>query len=88
MAQAHATDTAGREVTIDTSGALWFQGDYGLLLQALGNLLQNAGRYSTPGRPIHMRGEADGERVAVLLDTTHGSERVVRRGWRLRSAGT
>ncbi|MEO9254745.1 MAG: ATP-binding protein [Tepidiformaceae bacterium] len=43
---------ADRAVTVDSPAGLWLRGDYTLLLQALTNLVQNAGRYSTPHEPV------------------------------------
>lgn len=46
--------TQGREVTIDAPESCYVLADDGLLRQALVNLIENATKYSTAGRAIHM----------------------------------
>jgi two-component system sensor histidine kinase KdpD len=47
-----STATSGREVRVESVPGIWVRADYGLLVQALRNLVENAARYSWPGRPI------------------------------------
>ena len=48
-----ATETLkNRTVTVNARPGIWLRADYALALQALVNLLQNAGRHSTPGAPV------------------------------------
>lgn len=59
---------AGREVGVDAPDELWVRADYALLVQALTNLVENAGTYSTPGGPICLRAERlGGGRVALTV---------------------
>jgi two-component system sensor histidine kinase KdpD len=59
--------TTGRELTIDAPEQLWVAADYGLLLQALGNLIDNAARYSVPGGGIHLAAEQAGANVRIKV---------------------
>ncbi len=54
--------TAGRSVSLDAPEDLWVRADYGLLLQALTNLVENAAKYSTAGGGIQLRAQAQGGR--------------------------
>jgi len=56
---------AEREVCVDTPEGLWARADYGLLLQALTNLTENAAKYSTPGGAIQLRARTDAGRVVL-----------------------
>lgn len=49
----------------------WVRGDYGLLFQALSNLLENAGKYSPAGTPIELSAESRPGRVFIRV-TDHG----------------
>lgn len=47
-----STTAPGRRVTVSSPEGTWLTADYALLFQALTNLVENAGRYSTPGGTI------------------------------------
>jgi two-component system sensor histidine kinase KdpD len=51
---ATAQATAGRDVRVEGPPEVWLRADYGLMMQALTNLVENAARYSTPGAPISL----------------------------------
>lgn len=57
-----------RCVTVDSPSGLWLRGDYTLLLQALVNVVQNAGSYSTPHGPVYLlaRPEEHWVRVSIV----------------------
>lgn len=38
----------GRRIVVEADEALWVSADYGLIMRALGNLIENAARYSMP----------------------------------------
>jgi two-component system sensor histidine kinase KdpD len=57
----------GREVAVDAPPNLWLLADYGLLMQSLANLLQNAGKYSNPGCPIRLTAERTDGRVRLSV---------------------
>jgi two-component system sensor histidine kinase MtrB len=60
-------------VTLDTGATpLTVDGDHDRLSTTLGNLLDNAAKYSPPGTPIAVRCAADGGRATVSV-TDHGS---------------
>ncbi len=59
--------TAGRDVTLEAPCDLWLKADYGLLVQSLVNLVENAARYSSPGGAIHLIGQPAGQRVALTV---------------------
>jgi two-component system sensor histidine kinase KdpD len=61
--------TAGRPVEIDAPADLWLRADYGLLLQALRNLVENAVKYASGA--IRLRGREDG-RLAFLEVSDEG----------------
>lgn len=46
--------TQGRKVTLAADRGALIEGDEGMLRQALVNLVENAAKYSTPHRPIHL----------------------------------
>jgi signal transduction histidine kinase len=56
-----------REVTIDVADGARVLGDLHLTQQAITNLLINADRYSTVGRPIHVTAVDDGETTALRV---------------------
>ncbi|MGE3075850.1 MAG: ATP-binding protein [Dehalococcoidia bacterium] len=57
--------TTGREVCVEAPEDLWVRADYGLLLRALANLVENAAKYSTPGGAIHLKARALPGRVRL-----------------------
>ena len=59
--------TVGREVRIEPCEGLWARADYGLLVQALGNVIENAAHYSRPGGAITLAARADGRRIELLV---------------------
>ena len=59
--------TAGRAVCVDAPGDLWTRADYGLMLRAMTNLIENAAKYSTPDGAIAICGERTAGRVAVSV---------------------
>ncbi len=63
--------TVGRAVRIDASDSPWLRADYGLLSQALQNLVENAARYSRAGGAIMLGVERAGGRV-ILTVTDEG----------------
>ena len=65
--QANALNLQGRDLQIEAEDSLWLRADYGLILQSVGNLLSNAGKYSRPGGKVDVLGEevAGGVRIAV-----------------------
>lgn len=85
----------GRAVHVECSAGLWTSGDYVLLTQALGNLVDNAGKHSTPAGAIWLRGRQANERVLIevrdegpgipAVDLPHVFERFYRGG---RTSGT
>lgn len=52
VVHAEAATTAGRAISIESPSGVWIRGDYRLLSQALGNLVENAARYSAIGGAI------------------------------------
>lgn len=93
-----AQTTIARPIVIDARSGLWTRADYRLLMQALGNLVENAGRYSVPGTAIHLSAEAAAGEVAILVrdegpgipeeDLPHVFERFYRGVQGRRSRGT
>lgn len=63
--------TTGRHLCVDAPEDLWVRADYGLLLQALTNLIENAAKYSTAHGAIELRAEAAKGRV-ILEVADHG----------------
>jgi len=59
--------TAGRKVHIRAPDTLWVTADYGLLAQALGNLVENATRYSRARGAIELDAEAAGDFVRISV---------------------
>lgn len=90
--------TSERVIEMDALEGLWIRADYGLLLQALTNLVENAAKYSTPGGRITLgAGRKDGSvvfRVAdegpgiAASDLPHIFERFYRGGEGKRGQGT
>lgn len=75
QAQAHAAPALeGRRIATDLpQTGLWLQVDRTLFTVALGNLLENAGRYSPPGSVIEVRaGDADGAAWIEVRDQGPG----------------
>jgi two-component system sensor histidine kinase KdpD len=62
--------TAGRPVEIAAVPGLWLRADYGLLMQALTNLVENAAKYSRPGGAIRLSATAEGHRVRLACGDT------------------
>jgi two-component system sensor histidine kinase KdpD len=62
-----ATSWAGRVLTIEAAGDLLVEADESLITQALVNLVENAAKYSTPGRGIHLRAAPAGDRVELIV---------------------
>ncbi len=58
---------AGRQVDVNVAPGLWVRADYGLTLTALTNLVQNAGKYATPGTPVLLSAKALGGRVQISV---------------------
>jgi two-component system sensor histidine kinase KdpD len=63
-----AASWAGRDVTVDAASNLVVLADESLIAQALVNLIENAAKYSTPGRPIHLRATPAGDRVELTVE--------------------
>lgn len=61
------TVTADRAVSVDVLSPIWVRADYGLLLQAVANLIENASKYSTPGGSIAVGAESGGGRVTLSV---------------------
>lgn len=59
--------TAEREVSYGAPEGLWVRADYGLLVQALANLVENAAKYSTAGSPISLTGSGTPGRVFLTV---------------------
>lgn len=57
----------GRHVTSCAASGLWVKADYGLLQQALANLVENAAKYSTPGGPIALEAAPSPGRVTLSV---------------------
>jgi CheY-like chemotaxis protein len=69
-----AIDAKGHHLEVDVPvGALFVEGDLVRLAQVIGNLLQNAARYTAPGGHIHVDGRRDkGEMVLRVRDDGAG----------------
>jgi two-component system sensor histidine kinase KdpD len=57
----------GRDVEVSAPGVAWVRTDYGLLFQALSNLVENAATYSTAGQPLILSARAEGPVVQVSV---------------------
>lgn len=55
----------GRRIEVEGPDGLWVSGDYGLLLQALGNLIENAHKYSVAGGGIRLTARRQDGRVLI-----------------------
>lgn len=60
-------DVVGRPVSLDVEDGLWVAADYGLAAQAIGNLVQNAGRHSVPAGQVRLAAVRMGPRVAIRV---------------------
>jgi signal transduction histidine kinase len=59
--------TAQRRVIVEGDDGLWVRADYGLLMRALGNLIENAARYSWADGAIHLIARKNGDAVRILV---------------------
>jgi two-component system sensor histidine kinase KdpD len=68
VARAHAVSARDRRVTVEAHPALWVRTDYALMMQALGNLVENATRYSVPRGVIRLVAERSApDRIAIRV---------------------
>lgn len=58
---------AGRTVTNGAGEDIWLRADYGLVLQSVVNLLENAGKYSSPGCPVALGADRRGGRARLTI---------------------
>lgn len=58
---------APRAMEVQAPEGLWARADYGLLTQAVTNLVENAAKYSTPGTPIRIVATGFPGRVTVTV---------------------
>jgi two-component system sensor histidine kinase KdpD len=73
VALASKAITGDRAVMVDAPEGLWLRGDYPLLVQALGNLVSNAARYSVAGGRIALTAvRSDGEVTVSVGDAGPG----------------
>lgn len=61
------TAESTHSLNVSIPDGVWIRGDYGLVFQALANLLENAGKYSDPGTPIDLSAEARPGRVFIRV---------------------
>ncbi len=61
------TSWSGRELTIEAADNALVEADESLITQALVNLIENAAKYSTAERPIHLRAARTGDRVELIV---------------------
>lgn len=67
--EAHARACGARLLPPDDGEDIWLQGDSGLLMNAVRELVQNAARYSPPGSTVRVLVELrQNERVAILVE--------------------
>jgi len=59
--------TSDRVLQLGVPESQWVRADYGLLLQAIINLVENAAKYSSPGRPIAVDSESRRGRVFLRI---------------------
>jgi two-component system sensor histidine kinase KdpD len=57
----------GHALQSDVPDGLAFRGDWGLALQAVANLVENAAKYSTPGAPIRLGAQRSGPHVVLTV---------------------
>lgn len=57
----------GHVLEADAPDGLAFRGDWGLALQALSNLVENAAKYSVAGTPIHLGAKRSGSQVLLTV---------------------
>lgn len=62
---------SSHSLNVSVPEGVWIRGDYGLVFQALANILENAGKYSTPGTAIDLTAEAKPGRVFIRV-SDHG----------------
>ena len=67
VAQAMRQSAADHPLDWKSGPALWVRADYGLLMQALENLVENAAKYSRPGGKITLVAEQSGSSVHVSV---------------------
>jgi two-component system sensor histidine kinase KdpD len=67
VALASRTVTGDRAVLVEAPDGVWLRADYALLVQALGNLVSNAGRYSIPDGRITVTAERDDGRIRLSV---------------------
>ncbi len=64
---ATAGQVAPRPLEVSAPDGLWARADYGLLTQAVTNLVENAAKYSTPGTPIRLEASGSPGRVTISV---------------------
>jgi two-component system sensor histidine kinase BaeS len=62
-----ARTVSPRKLESSAPAATWVRADYGLLTQAVTNLVENAARYSAPEAPIRLEARADPGRVRLTV---------------------
>jgi signal transduction histidine kinase len=58
---------AGRAIAIETNGALPVRVAQDVVVQVLGNLIDNACKYSPDGEPVRLSGDRDGDRAVLAV---------------------